>query len=133
MPGVDAIKAALDELIEALSARSIIGEPIEMEDKVIIPITKMGMGFGTDIGQRCQDASKEGLERCNAGGGVGLFPVAVVVIFKGIAGPDGVLVVPMSLPEDSVTSIAHAVMERIMGHEECQGKITENMAAVKVE
>ncbi|MDD1748289.1 MAG: hypothetical protein LUO89_00265 [Methanothrix sp.] len=133
MPGVDAIKATLDELIEALSARSIICAPIEMEDKVIIPITKMGMGFGTDIDQRCQDASKEGLGRCKAGGGVGLFPVAVVVIFKGISGPDGVLVVPLSPPEDSVTSIAHVVMERIMGHEECQGKRTENMAAVKVE
>ena len=58
MPGVDAIKAALDELIEALSARSIIGEPIEMEDKVIIPITKMGMGFGTDIGQRWRTYSR---------------------------------------------------------------------------
>jgi len=96
MPGVDAIKATLDELLDALSAQSIIGEPIEMEDKIIIPITKMGMGFGTDIGQTGLDASKEGLERCKACGGVGIFPVAVVVVFKGIFGPEGVKVVPLS-------------------------------------
>ena len=77
MPGVDAIKATLDELFESLSAQ-LIGEPIELEDKIIIPITKMGMGFGTNIGRTGPDVSKEGLERCKAGGGVGVFPVAVV-------------------------------------------------------
>jgi uncharacterized spore protein YtfJ len=133
MPGVDAIKATLDELIESLSARSVIGEPIEMEDKVIIPITKMGMGFGTDIGQRGLDANKGSLTRCKAGGGVGFFPVAVVIVFKGIAGPDGVKIVPLSPPGESASSIAHIVMEKIMGHMESREKRAENMATVKVE
>jgi uncharacterized spore protein YtfJ len=101
MSGVDAMKAALDELIEALSARSIIGEPIELEDKIIIPITRMSMGFGTDIGRAGQDASHEGLAGCKAGGGIGVFPVSVVVVFKGISGPDGVKVAPLSPPKES--------------------------------
>jgi uncharacterized spore protein YtfJ len=94
MPGVDAIKANLDELIDALSAR-LISEPIELEDKIIIPIAKLGMGFGTNMGRTGPHVSQEELEKCAAGGGVGLFPVAVVIVFKGISGPQGVKVVAL--------------------------------------
>ena len=129
MPGVDATKATLDELFESLSAQ-LIGEPIEMGDKIIIPITKMGMGFGTNIGRTGLDVGKEGLERCKAGGGVGLFPVAVVIVFKGIFGPEGVKVVTLSPPGESLSDIAHVFMEKIIGHRE---KKAENVAAIKVE
>jgi len=129
MPGVDAKKAALDELFEALSAQ-LIGKPIELEDKIIIPITKMGLGFGTNIGRTGPDASEEVRERCKAGGGVGLFPVAVVIVFKGISGPEGVKVVPLSPPGESLSDIAQVFMERIMGHRE---KRAEKVAAINVE
>ena len=101
-----------------LSRAQLICEPIELEDKIIIPITKMGMGFGTDIGRTGPDVSQEGLERCKAGGGVGIFPVAVVIVFKGILGPEGVKVVPLSPPGESLSDIAHVLMEKIMGHRE---------------
>ena len=133
MPGVDAIKATLDELFEALSAKSIICEPIEMEDKIIIPITKMGLVFGTDTSGTGRDASQEGAARYKAGGGVGISPIAVVVVFKGITGPEGVKVVPLSPPEESLSDIAHVFIERIMGHKEMREKSAENMAAIKVE
>jgi uncharacterized spore protein YtfJ len=129
MPGVDAKKATLDELFEALSAQ-LIGEPIELEDKIIIPITKMGMGFGTNIGRTGPDVSKEVRERYGAGGGVGVFPVAVVIVFKGIFGPEGVKVVPLLPPGESLSDIAHVFMERIIGHRE---KRAENVAAINVE
>jgi uncharacterized spore protein YtfJ len=95
MPGVDAINATLDELFEALSSQ-LICEPIELEDKIIIPITKMGLGLCTDIARTGSHVSQEGLNRCKAGGGVGIFPIAVVIVFKGILGPEGVKVVPLS-------------------------------------
>jgi uncharacterized spore protein YtfJ len=117
MPGVDAIKATLDELFEALCAQ-LICEPIELEDKIIIPITKMGMGLCTDIGQTGLDAGKESPAGCKAGGGVGIFPVAVVIVFKGILGPEGMKVVPLSPPGESLSDIAHVLMEKIMGHRE---------------
>ena len=117
MPGVDAIKATLDERFEALSSQ-LICEPIELEDKIIIPITKMGMGFGTDIGQTGLDAGKESPAGCKAGGGVGVSPVAVVIVFKGILGPEGVKVVPLSSPGESLSDIAHLFMEKIMAHRE---------------
>ena len=117
MPGVDAIKATLDERFEALCAQ-LICEPIELEDKIIIPITKMGMGLCTDIARTGPHVSQEGLERCKAGGGVGIFPVAVVIVFKGILGPEGVKVVPLSSPGESLSDIAHLFMEKIMAHRE---------------
>ena len=129
MPGVDAKKATLDELFEALSAQ-LIGEPIELEEKIIIPITKMGLGFGTNIGRTGPDASEEVRERYGAGGGVGLFPVAVVIVFKGISGPEGVKVVPLSPPGESLSDIAQVFMERVIGHRE---KRAENVAAINVE
>jgi len=113
MTGVDAIKATVDELIKALSARNIMGEPIETEDKIIIPITKMGMGFGT--GQGHEDASK-GVLTSGAGGGVGVFPVAVVIIFKGIPGVEGVKVIPLSGQSaitEPVTSLADNIIEKV--------------------
>jgi uncharacterized spore protein YtfJ len=123
MPGVDAINATLDELFEALSSQ-LIGEPIELEDKIIIPITKMGLGLCTDIVRTGPHVSPEGHERCKAGGGVGIFPVAVVIVFKGILGPEGVKVVPLSPPGESLSDIAHLFMAKIMAHRE---KRTDNM------
>ncbi len=117
MPGVDAIKATLDERFEALCAQ-LICEPIELEDKIIIPITKMGMGFGTDIGQTGLDAGKESPAGCRSVGGVGVYPVAVVIVFKGILGPQGVKVVPLSPPGESLSDTAHILMEKLMAHRE---------------
>jgi uncharacterized spore protein YtfJ len=117
MPGVDAINATLDELFEALSSQ-LICEPIELEDKIIIPITKMGLGLCTDIGRTGPHVIPEGLDRCKAGGGVGIFPVAVVIVFKGILGPEGVKVVSLSPPGESLSDIAHVLMENIMGQRE---------------
>ncbi|MDD1749984.1 MAG: hypothetical protein LUO89_08920, partial [Methanothrix sp.] len=110
MTGVDAIKVTVDELIKALSARNIISEPIEMEDKIIIPIAKIGMGFGT--GQGHEEAGGGG-RAGGAGGGVGIFPVAVVIVFKGIAGTDGVKVIPLSGKStiaEPVTSLADTIL-----------------------
>ncbi|MCK9440924.1 MAG: hypothetical protein M0Q13_05840 [Methanothrix sp.] len=135
MSGVDAIGATLDELFDALSAQ-LIGDPIELEDKIIIPITKMSMGFGTNInmGRTGPDVSKEGLERCTAGGGVGIFPAVVVVVFKGIFGPEGVKVIPVSPQlEETIADIAYVVVEKIMGHKNTREKRTDNIVAIKVE
>lgn len=102
MSGSDAKKDTIDELLEALPAWSIMGDPMEIEDKIIIPVTKIGMGFGTDMGRKGQDANKEVPIRCAAAGGMGIFPVAVVVVFKGVCWPEGVKVIALSPPQDSV-------------------------------
>jgi uncharacterized spore protein YtfJ len=68
-----------------------------MEDKIIVPITKMGMGFGTGSSQ-CGDNKKAGGTSGGAGGGVGVFPLAVVIVTKGVSGHEGVKVVPLGTP-----------------------------------
>jgi len=135
MAAEDAIKATIDELLKALSAKNIIGEPIEMEDKIIIPITKMGMGFGTGIGHGSEDASKGGVAG-GAGGGVGVFPVAVVIVFKGVAGSEGVKVVPLAAPSplaEPVSNIAHMLMEKLVSRKEGREKKSGNVATIEVE
>jgi len=135
MAAEDAIKATVDELLKALSAKNIIGEPIEMEDKIIIPITKMGMGFGTGIGHGSDDASKGGVAG-GAGGGVGVFPVAVVIVFKGVSGSDGVRVIPLSAPSplaEPITNIAHLFMDKLMGKKEGREKKPGHIATIDVE
>ncbi|VVB69638.1 Sporulation protein YtfJ (Spore_YtfJ) [uncultured archaeon] len=135
MAAEDAIKATVEELVKALSARNIIGEPIEMDDKIIIPITKMGMGFGTGVGHGSDDASKGGVSG-GAGGGVGVFPVAVVIVFKGVAGSDGVKVVPLTAPSplaEPVSNIAHMLMERLLSHKESSEKKSGDLARIEVE
>ncbi len=114
----DAVKAAIDELSKVLSIKSIIGEPIEMEDKIILPVTKIGVGFGTGIGHGVEDKSAGGIAG-SAGGGGGIFPVAVVVIFKGIEGPEGIRVMPLGAPSEyiglaeSMTQIASTVISKL--------------------
>jgi uncharacterized spore protein YtfJ len=126
------IKATVDELLKVLSAKNIMGEPIETEDKIIIPITKMGMGFGTTIG------SKEGDKKApvgGAGGGAGILPIAVVIVFKGIPGSEGVKVVPLA-PHHAVAEplaqIASHLLSSLSRHEEGEGKRSP-MKTIKIE
>jgi uncharacterized spore protein YtfJ len=133
MADVDSTRATVDELIKALSAKNIMGEPIEMEDKVIIPITKMGMGFGT--GQGGQEANK-GVSTSGAGGGVGVFPVAVMIVFKGIAGPEGVKVIPLSSQSsitEPETGITDNIIEKIIHYLESKEKKPSHTATVDIE
>jgi uncharacterized spore protein YtfJ len=126
MPGVDANGAALEELFKSLSAQ-LICEPIELEDKIIIPIAKMGMGFGTNMSQTGDNVKKDGLERHAAGGGVGVFPFAVLIIFKGIYGPEGVKVVVLSPPGESLSDVAYDLMEKMIGHKKMREKRTDDI------
>jgi uncharacterized spore protein YtfJ len=135
----DAAKTAINELSKALSVRSIIGEPIEMDDMIILPITKMGIGLGAGV-----DLEVKGIGGMNgkAGGGGGISPVAVVVIFKGIKGPEGVRVIPLAAPSDnaglaeSMTHIASTVLSRLNANKEAGEVRSQHMShasKVKIE
>lgn len=132
MLGVGADEAALEGLFKSLSDQ-LICEPIELEDQIIIPIAKMGMGLCTNMNQTGEIREKDGLKKHAAGGGAGLFPVAVLVIFKGISGPEGVKVVALSPPGESLSDIAHDLIDKMMGHKKMQEKSIDDMAAIKIE
>jgi len=83
----DPIKTTVEEIRKVLNIENVIGEVIETEDKVMIPITKFGMAFGAGMGEGKGPTGQGGGAGAGAGGGAGIEPVAMVVVFKGVSGP----------------------------------------------
>lgn len=94
----DPIKTTVEELLKVLAIENVIGEIIEAEDKMLIPVTKMGMGFGAGMGEGKGPGDQGGGKGSGAGGGAGIEPIAMVVVFKGVPGPEGVKVLPLTSP-----------------------------------
>jgi uncharacterized spore protein YtfJ len=118
MSAEHANKFIVDDFEKAISAMNIIGEPIELEDKIIIPIAKMGMGFGAKIGPGIKGTITVGIAD-GAGGGVGVFPVAVLIVFKGVTGPKGIKVVPLETfgpLTNPMADIAHILLDKLKGN-----------------
>lgn len=70
------IKATVEELRKLISVDNVIGSPIETEDKILIPVIKMGVGFG--VGENLM--GKDGSDA--AGAGAGVEPISMVMIPK---------------------------------------------------
>ncbi len=49
------IKTTVEEIRKVLNIENIIGNPIETDDKILIPVTMMGMGFGAGMGGTWKD------------------------------------------------------------------------------
>lgn len=70
------IKVTVEELRKLISIDNFIGEPIDAGDKVLIPVMRMGLGFGTGqnlIGKNDSDV---------VGAGAGVEPVSMVIVPK---------------------------------------------------
>ena len=83
------IKATVEELRKLIQISNYIGEPIESEDKILIPVSKAAVGFG--IGEQ-----KAGQEITATGAGVSVEPVTMVVVSKGNSGADGIRTINLS-------------------------------------
>ena len=83
------IKATVEELRKLIHISNYIGEPIESEDKILIPVSKAAVGFG--IGEQ-----KAGQEITATGAGVSVEPVTMVVVSKGNSGADGIRTINLS-------------------------------------
>jgi sporulation protein YtfJ len=79
----DLLNISLNRLKEMVDANTIIGSPIMHEDKVIIPVSKLYLGFvsgGSDI--KPNTSKEEILFGGGTGGGLGITPVCFLVINK---------------------------------------------------
>lgn len=144
MPGTDASEDALDRLLEALSAQAV-SEPIQLEDEIIIPVHKVALGIATRTKRASAnyeeaneaETGEEGAVRPatdgEAGGGVGITPVAVLILSSDSLGPDGVKLVPLSPSRESLFDIAGDLMEKIGKRKKPEEKETAYMAAVIIE
>lgn len=86
----DNIKATVEELRKLINVDNVIGNPIETEDKILIPVIKMGVGFGAGeniLGGEGSDA---------AGAGAGVEPISMVMIPKKGNDAEGVRVLDLS-------------------------------------
>lgn len=114
----NSVKTTIEEMSKILKIENVVGKSIETEDMLLIPITKMGMGFGTAIGEG-EGPENIGGSVEGAGGAAGIEPVAMIVVFKGISGPDGVKLMYLKGP-DTITrvidEISNAVI-KIMDHD----------------
>lgn len=114
----DIIRTLVDELQKMLVTGNLIGQTMEYEDKIIIPVSKIGFGFGSGSGEGKGAGKTEGTGAgAAAGGGGGAAPVAIVVVFKGMSGPDGIKVMQldtggMAKAMGEVASAAAQVMEK---------------------
>ena len=88
----DLMDTTLDSIKTTIDANTIIGDPIKAENTVVVPISKVTIGFGIGGGEYSRDCSdkkreERDLDDTNFAGGsagaVSLQPVAFVVVENG--------------------------------------------------
>ena len=84
------IKTTVKELRKLINVDNVIGTPIETEDKILIPVIKVGLGFGAGesvLGSEGSDVM---------GAGAGVEPISMVMIPKKGNTAEGVRVLDLS-------------------------------------
>jgi uncharacterized spore protein YtfJ len=94
---MDPIKTTVEEIRKVLNIENVIGEPIESEDKIMIPFTRFGMAFGAGMGEG-KGPNGQGGGGAGAGGATGVEPIAMIVVFKDVKGPEGVKLLSLKPP-----------------------------------
>jgi uncharacterized spore protein YtfJ len=84
------IRTTVEELRKLISVDNVIGTPIETEDKILIPVMRMGVGFGAGENM----FGKEGSDA--AGAGAGVEPISMVMMPKKGNDAEGVRVLDLS-------------------------------------
>ena len=86
----DNIKTTVEELHKLINVDNIIGTPIETEDKILIPVMRMGVAFG--VGENVLGQSNNDV----AGAGAGVEPISMVMLPKRGNDAEGVRVLDLS-------------------------------------
>ena len=77
-------KSGIEEIERLLTTKTVVGDPIVIEGKTLIPLVSVGFGFGAGGGTGGVPKKKDGkqLEGVGGGtgGGAGIKPVAVIVV-----------------------------------------------------
>lgn len=76
---VDILKGVVSELREITKSETIIGDPVTVGDKTVIPIVKLSVGFGVGGGEGKDDKHGSGFGG-GGGGGARIEPAAFIII-----------------------------------------------------
>ena len=96
----DNIKVTVEELHKLVNIDNVIGEPIETKDKILIPVMRLGVGFG--VGENILGKEDSGA----AGAGAGLEPISMVMIPKGGNDAEGVRVLDLTKGSEANKAIS---------------------------
>jgi uncharacterized spore protein YtfJ len=87
---MDSISSLFDktvgEIERMLNTKTVVGEPVTINDSTLIPLVNVGFGFGVGAGEGTEPDKGVG-QGGGTGGGGGVKPVALIIV-----GPDGVRV-----------------------------------------
>ena len=95
---------AVNEIERMLNTKTVVGDPITIEDNTMIPLVSVGFGFGVGGGEGT-DPSKGSGTGGGTGGGGGVKPVALIIINK-----DGVRVEPI---KGATASVLEKIAETV--------------------
>ena len=96
----DNIKITVEELRKLVNIDNVIGKPIETEDKILIPVMRLGVGFG--VGENLLGKDNSGA----AGAGAGLEPISMVMIPKKGSDAEGVRVLDLTKGSETNKAIS---------------------------
>jgi len=106
---------AVNEIERMLNTKTVVGDPIKIDDTTLIPLISIGFGFGVGGGEGTEPQKGSG-HGGGTGGGGGVKPVALVILNK-----DGVRVEP-------VKSGTASVLEKVA---ESLGKVAASQRSAK--
>ncbi len=76
---VEILKGVVGELREIAKSETVIGEPVTVGDRTVIPVVKISVGFGAGGGQGEDEKSRSGFGG-GGGGGAKIEPAAFIII-----------------------------------------------------
>lgn len=108
---VEIIKSVVGELKEIARSESIIGEPITVNGKTVIPVVKISIGFGVGGGQGEREKGSTAMHLGGGGGGVSMEPSAFIIMDE-----DGISLLPAKRSSwegviESVPGIAKKILK----------------------
>jgi len=110
----DPIKSTLDGLLKVLNIENVIGKPIESDDKILIPVSRMGIAFGAAMGQGESSLAGNKGAGSGAGGGAGVEPLAFIMVDKSLEGLEGIKVLLLT-PPDPLNRAIGEISEVVLG------------------
>ena len=78
----EVVKVIMEQIKETVRAQTVVGQPVQCEDSVIIPVSKVAFGFGAGGGTN--DSAQKG-SGMGTGVGASIEPIAFIVVSKGKA------------------------------------------------
>lgn len=108
----DLMNATLEKVRGMMDANTVVGKPIEAGGVIVIPISKISIGYasgGSDFAQKNQKQEKDNAFGGGAGMGVTITPVSFLVIREGTVRVVGV----EHAPETTVDRVIELVPQMV--------------------